>query len=132
MQNGIDVALPSSQIDEHLSRGSSTCLFAPSKSTLKTRRKRLSSTTQGIIRDFGKEPECSRRRQGIRMGMSPFDVRLYYRVIDPFLHLVRRNERECGRHPARFFRRRDTICKFEVHPEIFERKSQYYIFTKVR
>jgi len=83
----IDVALPSSQIDEHLSRGSSTCLFAPSKSTLKTRRKRLSSTTHDI-RDFGKEPECSRRRQGIRMGMSPFDVRLYYRVIDPSVLLA--------------------------------------------
>lgn len=63
-------------------------------------------------------------------------------VIDPPVLLIhsipiRRNERGCERHPARFFRKRDAIChdptvtkthKFKVHPEISE--SQYYIFTR--
>lgn len=84
---------------------------ALSKSTLKNRRKRLSSTTRGIIRDFGEESERPRqgggrgRRRGAQTGMSPVRHSII-RVIDPSLLLVhsipvRRNERGCERHPAR-------------------------------
>lgn len=110
MQNGteslLDVALPF-QIDEHLSCGSSTCLFAPS--TLKTRRRRLSSTTRGIIRDFGEEPERSKRgrERGAQTRHVPVRHSIIH-VIDPSVLLVhsisaRRNERGCERHPARRF-----------------------------
>lgn len=135
----LDVALPSSH--EHLSRGSSTCLFAPSKSILKTRRKRLSSTTRGIIPDFGEEPECSRRGPKRACSRSTFDYPHYRSLSVLLVHSipVRRNERGCERHPARrFFRKRDAIChdppvtkahKFKVCPRnISTRKSVLYFY----